>query len=338
MKEILARLSGGRNPKRPLTIDDAAEGLTACYLNGINLLEDARLLAANAREPRALAIVILALEELGKVPDLDDVILDPRSRSDSNVWADFWQRFISHKPKQKRIASYGNVLREASELDEVLLENSTPYAVYLTDNSFGHLDNVKQRGFYVDFLGDRFHVPRADADVSAALDSLFAFAEERADSFGSWHITAQRSLDFLNARLKVFTTPPSELGDLLKHIHSFNAWASSHSDDEAQADLQRLLCYHSSALIPDYAQFLPACEAFLAGKTPDQTLRLIGRAVVCLRARMALKPLQRSAHRAFLMFKLLLSYATRHLQEADCKRIFDVSPSDDARSHFRNGF
>lgn len=75
VEKLLAELSDGHNPKRPLTLDETAEGLTACYLNGLYLLDDARLLGNHNRIPRALSLTILALEELAKISDLYEVFL-----------------------------------------------------------------------------------------------------------------------------------------------------------------------------------------------------------------------------------------------------------------------
>ena len=98
IENLLTRLSSGQNPKRILCIRETAQGLTACYLNALALLEDARLLAANRHEPRALSLTILALEELAKVPDLFDHYVNPTTRNDSNAWVDFWKRWGRHKP------------------------------------------------------------------------------------------------------------------------------------------------------------------------------------------------------------------------------------------------
>src|SRR5262249_29434807 len=155
------------------------------------LLDDARLLAANGRQPRALSLVILALEELAKIPDLYEQYIDPTTRNGSS-WADFWKRWTQHKPKQKRSAAYGNMVRESTKLEETFLHNPTPYAGYLSENAYTHLDTVKQRNFYVDFVDTQFQRPQVTKQNSIALDFLFSFAEERADSFGSWHISEQR--------------------------------------------------------------------------------------------------------------------------------------------------
>jgi AbiV family abortive infection protein len=338
IEKLLFRLSSGQNPKRPLSIDETAEGLSACYLNGLSLLEDARLLAANDRIPRALSLTILSMEELAKIPDLAEQYMYPTYRYDGNAWADFWRRFSLHKPKQKRICAYGNILRNSADLEETFFENPTPYINFLSENSYGHLDNVKQRNFYVNFIGDRFRLPDANKDISKALDSLFAFAEERADSFGSWHISAQRSIDFLAARLKVFSANTIELPEIIKKIHSLNDWSGSHQPAETDADLLRLTCYYSSASVPDYASFLSACESFLSKKTKSERAALLGRGVASIKRRMEVEALPKSMHRAFLMFKLLFSYSTRHLSDSECKELFDVTPSNYVRGHFQCGF
>jgi AbiV family abortive infection protein len=322
VEKVLSRLSSGRNPKRPLSLDETAEGLTACYLNGASLLDDARLLAAHGRQPRALSLTILALEELAKVPDLGEIFLDPRTRSEVAEWTEFWKRFAQHKPKQKRIAAYGNILRKSTNIEEIAFENPSPFANYLSDEVYGHLDNVKQRNFYADFLGKRFERPEISNDLLLALDTLFAFAEERADSFGPWHITAQRSMDFLVARLKVFSFDAAELPEQLNHISSFNGWASSHTAGEAGADLLRLLCYYSSAMIPDYDGFHSECEIFLSPKLPSERMELLHSSVSTIQQRREIKLLPKSQNRAFLMFKLLFSYSRNHLSDVECLELF----------------
>ena len=172
-------------------------------------------------------------------------------------------------------------------------------------------------------------------DISTVLDFLFSFAEERADSFGSWHISAQRSIDFLAARLKVFSANAIDLPEIIKNIGSLNDWSASHLPAETDADLLGLACYCSSALVPDYASFLPACESFLSKKSIPERVALVGRGVATLKRRMAVKALPKSRHRAFLMFKLLFSYSARHLSDSECKELFGASPGEDVRRHFQ---
>jgi hypothetical protein len=68
LEAVLIRLGSNANPKRPLDLTEVADGLTSCFHNAVALLADAELLAAHQRPHRALALTILALEELGKVP------------------------------------------------------------------------------------------------------------------------------------------------------------------------------------------------------------------------------------------------------------------------------
>jgi AbiV family abortive infection protein len=335
IERLLARLGVGQNPKRPLSIDETAEGLTACYLNALALLDDARLLAANGRIPRALSLTILSLEELAKIPDLFELFLDPNTQTDATAWVEFWKRFSQHKPKQRRIAAYGNILRQIANLDELALENPAPYLQYLSENAYGHFDIVKQRNFYVDFVANQFLCPEATKEVSKALDWLFSFAEERADSFGSWHITPQRSLDHLTAVIKANSSTLTELPDMNRRIKSLNEWASSQLPLEADADLLRLLCYSSSAFVPNYNRFFSECETFLSGRAAHERVELLKRAVGKLRQRMNIEILQRSRRRSYNMFKLLVSCATRTLSKSESKKLFGIPPSEEAGRHFR---
>lgn len=335
IEKLLARLSSGQNSKRVLSIDEVAEGLTACYLNGLSLLEDARLLAANGREPRALSLTILALEELAKIPDLDGLYIDPTSRTDNNAWSEFWKRFNHHKPKQKRITMYGNVIRESANLEEAIIQNSTPYFNYLSDHAYGHLDSVKQRNFYVDFIGSQFRRPEVNTDISSVLDFLFAFAEERADSFGAWHISAQRSIDFLSVRQKLLVANAIELPEIIKSLSTLNDWSESHLLSEDDADLLRLTSFFSSALIPNYDGFLPAFERFLSKKIVSERVAIVMRGVRTLQGRMDVEALPKSKFRAFLMFKLLFAYSIRYFSDFECEEIFGVLPSDEARKQFQ---
>jgi hypothetical protein len=228
----------------------------------------------------------------------------------------FLETLEPHKPKQVRIAAYGNFLREATRLEETLFYNPTPYGSYLSESTYCHLDTVKQRNFYVDFVDSRFRRPEASEETSAVLDFLFSFAEERADSFGSWHVTAQRSLDFLSVSVAV----PSAAGKLLDI--GFNDWASTDEPIEVAADLIRLLCYHGSAQIPNYHDFHSACESFLSKKSAPERVTLLQRAVSSLKHRMKIEALRRSGIRAFLMFKLLFGYAAANFSDREREEIF----------------
>jgi hypothetical protein len=126
---------------------------------------------------------------------------------------------------------------------------------------------------------------------------------------------ATRSLDFVSASIDAAST---DIG--------FNDWASTHESVEAAADLLRLLCYHSSASIPDYAGFYDACERLLSEKTALERMRLFRRIVSELKRRMEAEPLAQSALRAFLMRKLLFGYSTEYLSDTERDELFpDIS-------------
>jgi AbiV family abortive infection protein len=335
LEKILAYLASGQNSKKALTLGEASEGASACYKNARGLLFDARLLAQNGRTPRALSLTILALEELAKIPDMDHVFLMSSTGEDKERWAQFWKRFCQHKPKQERIAAYGNVIKERG-FKGIGLENGSPFMNYLNQGAHVHFDTIKQRNFYVDFVDGRFPGPVETPESVRALDTLFAFAEERADSFGSWHVTPKRSSDFFMARMRLLSKAGTEAEtfEAMRRVHSINDWTASHSDEESDADVMRLLCYRSSSLIPDYASFSPECEALLSLMEEAKRVEVLKRVIRELEHRLATETLRQSCFRAFLMMKLLMSYASRHLPDEVCSALFGVSPTAAAREHF----
>ena len=72
--------------------------------------------------------------------------------------------------------------------------------------------------------------PKNDPKLSDSVDFLLAFGQERADSFRSWHVTKQRSLDHLDvalgrkapARWTTYTTEEIK-GDILYKASSLTA-------------------------------------------------------------------------------------------------------------------
>lgn len=137
----LSRIAAGRLDKKPLSIDLVAEGAASCFRNAKELLRDAELLGRNGRKQRALALSILALEELAKVPELHDQYLDSTTRTDIESWKEFWARFVRHQPKQSRIARYGSIFA-MKQADYASIEWS-PFNQFLDPEVVPLLDMVK---------------------------------------------------------------------------------------------------------------------------------------------------------------------------------------------------
>jgi hypothetical protein len=128
------------------------------------------------------------------------------------------------------------------------------------------------------------------------------------------------------------TSPAGKLLDI-----GFDDWASSHESIEATSDVLRLLCYHSSALIPNFSNFYAACESFLSKKAKAEKVTLLRGVVSRLKRRISIEALQTSGLRSFLMLKLLFGYAGEHFSDREREGIFPdngIAPSTSLFSDF----
>ena len=167
----------------PIGTESAVDGMHKCYTNAVDLIEDARLLAAAIRLPRACSLAILAIEELAKVV----LIYSPQPRDDeAKHWRTVWRYFRSHPLKHQTMAFYGTGFPK----------EWLPFPPGFAQQ----IDRLKQWGFYVDCLDGRFQRPRdfwIGLIALLDLDYLFAIAEQRADSFAGLHATRRLSNCFM---------------------------------------------------------------------------------------------------------------------------------------------
>ena len=302
----LAKAVGRASPERALSLDEAAAGTTSCFWNASALLDEARLLAQVDRYPRAVALTVLALEELGKIPDLHDTAATAQVSGSADGWLPFWKRFRSHKSKQHRIAAYGKV--HLSDSSRQSFVNEGPYENFLPDDLGRLLDLLKQRSFYVDFYGGAFVPPRDIAlDLREVTDELHALALERLDSFAQLHASVSRSRQFLEHGIKLVTTgasdyqpwPPDEW------------WLTKRSDvEEVRIDLHSLAAHRSSAGLPDHGTFKSVARQQLEHVTTDIAAAAVDAEFAVLEQRMVvIDRLPAVGSRAVMMSQLLLGYA-----------------------------
>jgi AbiV family abortive infection protein len=292
--------------------------MTACYSNAASLLEDARLLAKFERLSRSAALTVLSMEELAKVTDIHDTFVRTIIHPPQDSWGAFWERFIRHKPKQRSISKYGESLAANVSLDNLFFSNPSPYTHYLTDSSPGYLDALKQRSLYVDFMDDAFQCPGSSHGIDQILDWLFAFVEERIDSFASWHVSENRSLALLEHKIEFLRalsqTRTKEEGD--KVVEDFGGKAfrptqATHS--EIRADVRYRLVKYSSSFVPDYLTFRGSCTNVLARVDIDTVASVVVEEAAQLRSRLEIEALKFSAVRSYKMLKLLHSYVESEL-------------------------
>jgi AbiV family abortive infection protein len=301
----LQKTYGHPNPKRALTPPEIASGLTTITLNAADLLDDARTLSAEHRYPRAGSLVILALEELAKVPALFAVAIGERTGTKVS-WPDFWSGFSKHSVKQDNIAKYGRGLRTGD-----LLANDGPYAHYLPDELGRILDIYKQRNFYVDFTDGGFTRPgHAEVAPGGSVDQLLVLAEERSDSFARLHGTERRSaihFDWVCRSVDLVKSGATSV-PVFGPAESMDA-SQPH---DVQIEIHSLVAHRSSALLPDYRTVYGIGGA-IAKMTSDAVFKEAVQAEAdVLGRRMQLAAnLPASATRAYLMFKLLYGLVLR---------------------------
>lgn len=240
-EEITTWLAQARAPIRRdgvMSRDEVAEAVTAYLSNGLGLFEEALLLCQGSRIARAAALVVLGLEEVGKVPMLINTFLRFEHGVDREAWKTYWKSGGSHKTKQALILGYGKVIREQFDSDPVFSRRL--YRYYASENVLEALDAFKQSNFYVDLRQDGIHAPTNDDRTLAALDYLLTFGQERADSFCSWHVSTRRSVDYLEVALG---------------RKSAVRWTSHYSVPEVRADMLYQATALSASRVPDYATF-----------------------------------------------------------------------------------
>jgi hypothetical protein len=73
----------------PLTDEQIAMGMHLSFINAQELYEDALLLYRNERFGRTLSLLVLALEELGRIPVLLNAV--SINRNDQKMWNELWR-------------------------------------------------------------------------------------------------------------------------------------------------------------------------------------------------------------------------------------------------------
>ena len=131
-----------------LTDDQIATALHLCFKNAERLEIDASILEKNGSEERAIALLVLALEELAKIVLAFEALSIPPT---TKAWEKFWRLWRNHSYKQSVWSHYGKLLEESNVRDAEAFSNRYPPG---TD-----IDQVKQRGFYVSFIDGNFQSP-----------------------------------------------------------------------------------------------------------------------------------------------------------------------------------
>lgn len=174
----------GRGHLRTAELAVVAE---AALLNSLSLLEDAELLAAGQRWPRAFAVAVLAGEEFGKLMMCLGALGNPRADSD-DYWDEFWRRFLGHKPKAENIFQMAATFIDDEEVARGFREQATEHVKADQDQ--------KMAGLYVDYTDKGLSVPWVrvnQSDVEAALSVYGMVIRSWAEAVGPG--SAQKMVD-----------------------------------------------------------------------------------------------------------------------------------------------
>lgn len=216
MKELFSGFRG-----KPLDKKQIAAGTHLCFMNARSLSDEARLLRKNGNNARALSLIILALEELGKIPLIVNTML--YKRNDAKAWRDFWKVFQSHRIKLGVWTIYGK------QILHLLGKN---YETELPSGIEALADKFKQIGFYVTFFEDQFIFPeKFTKDNRDWLDFFLAILDERITSFDPLYGTFENSEKFIDRGIEFLATVKgAKTEDEMKKIVTL--WISQHRQQE----------------------------------------------------------------------------------------------------------
>ncbi len=133
-----------------LTIEQISEGIYFCIENASNIFGDAYILMKANRYPRALSLLILAIQEAGKVNILKNMIMI--STKNQKLWKKEWKNFRRHETKD----FFGHDIETSSEFSDSPGEYFWQHLLYKANNSVPEREKVRQLGLYIDYIaGDK---------------------------------------------------------------------------------------------------------------------------------------------------------------------------------------
>jgi AbiV family abortive infection protein len=181
-------------PPALVTVDEFADGMHFSYRNAKQLVEDARTLRSQS-PARAMALAILAMEEIGKIFLLYEIVISNAGQPVAGT--EVARRVRTHSKKQMAFAMYG------SHIDP----SHFGYEIGVPSRFLNLLDQVKQLGFYVDLTKGGFAAPSHFGEANEHLaDWAIDAAYERLDSVEGLHSSPESSREFIQFGLHDLTT------------------------------------------------------------------------------------------------------------------------------------
>jgi AbiV family abortive infection protein len=130
-----------------LTPEQASEGIALARANASRLIADAELLLDADRHPSAIALAILAIEELGKVQIIKMIVL----HSEEAALKKSWREYRSHRAKNVQWIIPSLAAGGARTLIDL------KPATDIEGEHTAMLDTIKQLAFYTDCLNASPH-------------------------------------------------------------------------------------------------------------------------------------------------------------------------------------
>lgn len=127
----------------PITIEQIADGITITLVNARQLYEDAAALRQLGRHARSQALLIAAMEELGKVAVLASMSRIPKNNQ--KLWADAWQSFRNHE--HKSTCAFTQTYADEARAFPSLIATAAMQQLSLASIC----ERLRQYGLYVDF-------------------------------------------------------------------------------------------------------------------------------------------------------------------------------------------
>jgi AbiV family abortive infection protein len=166
---------------RPFPTDEeVANGLHLCFRNADALRTEAKILYDAEHKARAFSLLVLSLEELGKIPLLFSAL--SLRRTPGSDPKPFWRQLAQHQPKQEIWAYYGCILEAAGD------PRASSFTKRLPDNIGRVLDVAKQKCFYTDSGNGQFEDPEVFIHANPDLwPWLMEIVDSRLESFREIH-------------------------------------------------------------------------------------------------------------------------------------------------------
>lgn len=128
-----------------LSLEEISKGITCCLENAAALFIDAEILFKAKRYPRSLSLLLTAIQEVGKVTILKEMIMI--SIDDTKSWKKLWGKFKSHSDKD--LFGYSNKI--SINLSEQPGEAFWHQLLY-KKNYASAKEKVRQYSLYSDYI------------------------------------------------------------------------------------------------------------------------------------------------------------------------------------------